>query len=431
MKKKVILMLITTILALSVVMITGCKKEDESKADQPAKQELITLKWPTIWVGEDSKAPMIAALVDEFNAMNEGRYKVEIEANPDYDAYRNKLNSQIAAGVVPDLFVLNPDPTSLSFYEGDLLMDFAEELSGSWGDNFVSGAISGATIDGALKSIPYEVGYTPVWYNMDIFKAAGIPDIPKTYDEFFDACEKIKAAGFIPTSQMTGGTNAWTSMLWFSHIAASIGGPDVWEKDITDPVFVQAAEILRMMYIDGNTSKDAVGGDAGVSGGHFLAGRSAMFINGPWYIGRVKNDAPDVFKATKIGPAPAVEGGFEGAQIGFPQSNLAAGATDDPAKKEAVIAFMKWMTLPENVKKISMDAGSMFAVKFGVDDGEDVDLVQGQFMNAVNDSAFVNTHFQANFATDVVAEFGQALARMALGKATAEEFIQQIADKID
>ena len=325
MKKKIFL-------ALTILMVLVAGLFANGQQDSAGKE--VVLKWPTIWVGEDSKAATVKALVDEFNAEYEGKCKVVIEANPDYDAYRNKLNSQIAAGVVPDLFVFNPDPTSYSFYEGkDLLMDFSEEFAGSWGDDFVPGAVDGATINGMTKSVPYEVGYTPVWYNMDIFKKAGISDIPKTYDEFWDACEKIKAAGYIPTSQMTGGTNAWTSMLWFSHIAASIGGPKVWEKDITDPVFVQAAEILAKMYSDGNTSKDAIGGDAGVSGGHFLAGRSAMFINGPWYIGRVKSDAPDVYKATKISSAPAVDGGYEGAQIGFPQSNLAAAYTDDPAKK--------------------------------------------------------------------------------------------------
>lgn len=396
---------------------------------QETGDQEIVLKWPTIWVGEDSKAATVAALVDEFNEMYAGKYQVVIEANPDYDAYRNKLNSQIAAGVVPDLFVFNPDPTSFSFYEGkNLLMDFSAELAGDWGDNFVSGSIEGATIKGETKSVPFEVGYTPVWYNMDIMEAAGVKSIPATYDEFFAAAEKIKAAGFIPTSQMTGGTNAWTSMLWFSHIAASLGGPKVWDKPITDPVFVQAAEILQMMYADGNTSKDAVGGDAGVSGGHFLAGRSAMFINGPWYIGRVRSDAPDVYAATKIGPAPGAA--FSGAQIGFPQTNLAAGYTDDPRKKEAVVAFMRWMTKPENVKAIAFDSGAMFAVKYSVAAGEKVDQLQAQFMNAVNDASFVNSHFQFNFTTDVVAEFGQALAKMALGRATPEEFVQQIADKI-
>ena len=90
---------------------------------------------------------------------------------------------------------------------------------------------------------------------------------------------------------------------------------------------------------------------------------------------------------------------------------------------------MKWMTKPENVKRISMDAGSMFAIKYSVGEDEDVDFVQRQFMNAASSATFVNTHLQANFTTDVVAEFGQALAKMALGEATPEEFIKQIADK--
>jgi raffinose/stachyose/melibiose transport system substrate-binding protein len=414
--KRNIIMIITAVLLLAPGFAFG--KE-------------VVLKWPTIWVGADSKAAMIATLVDEFNANYKGEFQVKIEPNPDYDAYRNKINSQIAAGVVPDLFVFNPDPTSFIYYEGNLLMDFSKELAGSWENNFVPGAVNGATKKGMTKSIPFEVAVTPVWYNMAIFKKAGLSDIPKTYAEFWDACDKIKKAGYIPTSQMTGGSNAWTSMLWFSHIAASIGGPDVWKKDITDPVFVKAAEILKMMYSKGNTSKDAVGGDAGVSGGHFLAGRSAMFINGPWYIGRVKKDAPDVFKVTKIGSAPTIKNGFKAAQIGFPLSNLAAAHTDDPDKKKAVIAFMKWMTKAEHVKRISKDAGSMFAIKFSIGANEDVDFVQGQFMNAVNDAAFLNTHFQANFTTDVVAEFGQALAKMALGEATPKEFVQQIANKVD
>ncbi len=398
-------------------------------AGQQEADKEIVLKWPTIWVGADSKAPMVKALVDEFNEMYDGKYQVDIEENPDYDAYRNKLNAQISAGVVPDLFVFNVSQTSFAFYEGDLLMDFSEDLDSDWGDNFVEGSIAGATIDGETKSVPFEIAVTPVWYNMDIFNAAGVDEVPTTYDEFFDACDKIKAAGFIPTSQMTGGTNAWTSMLWFSHIAAAIGGPDVWEKDITDPVFVQAAEILLKMYSDGNTSKDAIGGDAGVSGGHFLAGRSAMFINGPWYIGRVKSEAEAVYNATTIASAPGSE--FSGAQIGFPQSNLAAAATDDPRKKEATVAFMQWMTKPENVKKISFDSGALFAVGYTVDENEEVDALQGKFMNAINDASFINTHFQYNYTSDVVAEFGQALAKMALGQATPEEFVEQIANKID
>jgi len=387
------------------------------------------LKWPTIWVGKDSKAGEVERLVNEFNEINDGTYQVDIEANPDYDGYRTKINALVAANAVPDIFIFNPDPVTFKFYEGDLLMDFADELAGPWGDVFVGGAVAGATIAGETKSVPLEIAVTPIWYNEALMVKAGVTKFPKTMDDFWVVCDQLKAAGIIPTSQMTGGTNAWTSMLWFSHIAASIGGPDVFEKPITDKAFVQAAEILLKMYSDGNTSKDAVGGDAGVAGGHYLAGRSAMFINGPWYIGRVKSDAPEVYANTKVAALPAA-GAFPGGQIGFPLSNLAAAATDNAAKAKGVVAFMKWMTTPDNVKAISMDSGAMFAVKYDLAPGDVVDPLQKMFTEATSNSTFVGSHFAVYYGSDVVAEFGQALAKMALGKATPTEFVQQIADSI-
>ena len=395
---------------------------------QEAEKEIV-LQWPCIWVAQDSKAPTVKALVDQFNADNAGKIKVVIEPNPDYDGYRQKINTMMAAGQVPDLFVFNPDPTSFTYYQGDLLMDFTDDLKGAWGKDFAEGTIGSSTRDGRTKSIPYELAITPIWYNTELFKKAGISGFPKTFDEFWKACDKLKAAGIIPTSQMTGGTNAWTSMLWYSHIMASIGGSDVWSKPMSDPVYVQAAEVLLRLYSDGNTTKDAVGCDPGCSSGHYLAQDTAIFINGPWYIGAAKKNAPEVHAATAVAPAPAVAGGTHGAQIGFLLSNLAAANTDDPARRAAVVKFMKWMSDPDNVKTISADAGSLFCVKFEFGAGDQVDPLQQKFIAASANAAFITNHLAANYKTEVVQEFGQALGAMALGKATPKEFVEMLQAK--
>ena len=81
----------------------------------------IVLNFPTFWVGQDSKAASIAALVEEFNAQNAGEIRVVIEPNPDTDGYRDKLNAQMAAGSAPDIFVFNVDPTTLQYYDSDIL----------------------------------------------------------------------------------------------------------------------------------------------------------------------------------------------------------------------------------------------------------------------------------------------------------------------
>lgn len=391
----------------------------------PQQSEEIVLNWPTFWVGQDSKAATVQALVDEFNAQNEGVIRVELEAIPDVDGYREKINALVAAGDVPDIFVFNPDATTFQFYEGDLLFDFTDHLQGDWGAQFVPGAIADATRGGQVKSIPYEIAITPIWYNKALFDQAGISEFPRTIDEFWVAADKLVANGITPTSQMTGGSNSWTSMLWYSHLLASISGENVWGNRLPHAQYKQAADIMERMFTQ-YTTKDAIGGDAGVSGGHFLSGNTAIFINGPWYIGRIRGDAPDVYENTRLAPAPAVSGGAHGHQIGFQLSNLAAGNTDDPDRAEAIVTFMKWMTDPQNVRSISLDAGSLFAIQFDVGDAN-LDHLQRQFIEIASNATFIVPHFQSQYPTDLVAEFGQNLGALALGQIGSEEFVSTLA----
>ncbi len=394
-------------------------------ADAPQKE--VVLKWPCIWVGKDSKAAEVAKLVEEFNAANEGKIKVEVEPQPDYDGYEQKIRTSVVAKTVPDIFTLKLNPTTAEYYKSDLLMDFSSDVSGAWRSSFKEGTLEQATIGGVLKSLPYEIAITPIWYNEALLKKAGV-SYPKTVDEMWAAFDKMKAAGVVPASQMTGGSNAWTSMLWFSHFAASLGGPKVWDKPLTDPVFVKAASLLKAMYENGNTTADAVGGDANVSGGHFLTGETALFINGPWYIGRVKKDAPEVFANTKVGYAPAA-GSAAKPMIGFLQANIAAGNSKDAGRHAAQVEFLKWMTKAENVKRIALSSGAMFAVKFDLTDADQVDPLMKQFVQLSDESSFTVMHLEAARGAEVVAEFGQQLGKMVLGQSSPEEFMKAVAAK--
>jgi len=412
MKKRILIVLLMTVVT-AFTFAAGQQEQGE-----------ITIKWPSIWVGKDSKAPAVAALVAQFNDENAGKIKVEVEDQPDYDGYEQKIRTSISAKVVPDVFTLRYTPTTLAFYDSDDILDFSKVMDNKWKSEFNEGTLNLATYKGMLKTLPYEVAITPIWYNKALFDKAGAT-IPTTWDDLMKAMDKLKAAGITPTSQMTGGSNAWTSMLWYSHIIASLGGADAWSKPLTDPIYVKAAEKLLDLYSNGNTTVDAIGGDAGISGGHYLTGETAMFINGPWYIGRVKADAPDVYANTVVGPAPAA-GNKKGAMIGFLQTNFAAadlrGKND--AKHEAILSFIKWMTKPSNVAGISKDSGAMFAIKY--DSSGITDPLQKQFIDVANNAKFTNVHLEGAFKTEVVSEFGQALGKMALEKATPQEFVEML-----
>jgi raffinose/stachyose/melibiose transport system substrate-binding protein len=392
-----------------------------------AQVKEVVLKWPCIWVGKDSKAPAITEIVNAFNAANAGKVKVEIEPQPDYNAYEQKIRTSIAANQAPgNIFTLKLNATTKEFYNSKLLFDFAGEFTGAWKKSFDKGAVAQSTVNGKLKTLPFETAILPMWYNMDLFKKAGVTAIPETPAEFWAAMDKLKAAGITATSQMSGDTNAWTSMIWFSHFAVSFGGADVWSKPFTGAAFVEAAKLIKRMF-ESYTTADAVGAGAGVSGGHFLAGRTAVFSNGPWYAGRADLRATPFFGSIRIANPPSM-GPKKNISISRLQANIAASETKDKALKAGIVSFLQYLTSKESIKKLAATSGAMFAVDAGY---VPTDPLQKQFYDLVAASKTTANDLEAALGAEATLEFAQQLGALALGKITAEEFCALVEKKID
>ena len=417
--KKYLIIALLVLFSLSFAFANPQKEDKE-----------IELNYVTWWVGADTKGPMVEKLVNEFNEAHKGKIHVTIQGTADADGLENSINTQIAAGTPPDSYNWRPTISGFdSWYGSSVFMDFTNDLKGEWSQNFADGILEQSTYNGATKSLPFEMAYTPVWYNTDILKAAGVNKIPETIDEFWAMCNAVKAAGYYPTAQMTGGNNAWTSMLWYTFLCGSIGGPDVFnnfDKEFgTNPVFVQAAEMLKRMFVE-YSHTDALGGDAGVAGGHYLSGQTAAFINGPWYIGRVEGEAPSVASATKMAFFPGIN--YDKIMVSSTLTNFAAANTKDAKRRAAVIEFLKFMTSPENAKRVAEDSGAVLAVKF--DSSYKSGSLSAQVQDIINQSkGFVN-YWQFYVSPDVLLEFGQALSAMVQNRITPAQFVKQIASYI-
>ncbi|MDY4609826.1 MAG: extracellular solute-binding protein [Sphaerochaetaceae bacterium] len=417
-KKALMVLMLVALCVLAPVFANG-QTESSNKE--------IELRWASIWVGADSKAPAVEALVEEFNASHAGNIKVVIEPQPDYNAYEQKVRTSLAAGIAPaDIFTIKLNPTTEQFYQSNLLMDFAKTMDSSWMSSFDSGSVVQSTVDGQLKSLPMENAILPIWYNMDAFRSAGVAAVPKTMDEMYDAFNKLKAAGIAPTSQMTGDTNAWTSMIWFSHLAVSLGGVDIWSKPFTDPAFVQAASILKDIIVNYSTA-DAVGLGAGGSGGHFLAGRTAVFSNGPWYAGRADLAETPFFGSIVIDGLPPA-GATTGFMISRLQANICAAATKDKAREAAILEFLRFLTKPESVARIAESSGAMFAIK---NDYRPANVLQKQFYDIAAAASTTAFDLEAALGAEVTLEFAQQLGALALGRITPEEFCALVDKKIE
>ena len=383
----------------------------------------VELKFVTWWTGTDTKGPYVEQIVKDFNEAHAGKIHVTLEGTNDADGIFTQIMTQLGAGNPPDIFSVKPQAEFYGYYDSNLLMDFAADLKGEWGGQFAEGIVASTTINGETKSLPYEMAYVPIWYNMDILNAVGITKAPETMDEFWAMCEKVTKAGYYATAQMTGGTNAWFSMLWYTSICGSIGGASAFDNIkndwATNPVYVQAAEILCKMVRE-YTTPDVIGATAPVANSHFKGGETAAYLNGPWWIANL-DDARQA--TTEFAFFPTIN--YKDVLIGSVQSNLAAANTKDPAKRAAVIEFLKYFTTAQNAQLVS-NAGSVLAVKY--EPLANSSKLAKDLQARINEASGFIAYWENCIGTsDVVAEFGQALAAMIQGALTPQQFVAQIA----
>jgi glucose/mannose transport system substrate-binding protein len=123
-----------------------------------------------------------------------------------------------------------------------------------------------------------------MWCNPEIFKKAGA-QYPRTWDDFFVACEKIKQAGFIPVAF---GGQPWQEATVWETIVAGVGGPGFYqstlvkadEEALASPTMVKAMEIFKK--IKPYTDKNAPGRDWNLATAMVIKGEAAMQFMGDW-----------------------------------------------------------------------------------------------------------------------------------------------------
>jgi len=162
----------------------------------------------TFWA-MGSEAEYVTKLVPEFEKRNPG-IKVKVQAVP-WNAAQEKLITAFASDNTPDACQLGntwvPQFTYLNAITN--LDEYINESSVVKKENYFEGIWDTNVLDSLVYGIPWYVDTRLIFYRADIFEQAGYNHPPKSWDELYDLCKKIKAlykgeekyAIYLPTNE--------------------------------------------------------------------------------------------------------------------------------------------------------------------------------------------------------------------------------------
>lgn len=203
---------------------------------------------------------------------------IEIVPEQQTGDYLQKLYLQASSNTLPDIF-WNGDGSVGNLAKKGLELDlgpYIEESGLDLGQYYDSMIELGQT-DGKQYMMPRDYNHLVTFYNVDMFKAAGVP-LPEngwTWEEFLDAARKLTkqdAGGQTTQYGVEGNTFNW----WAVVIPAirGFGGEVVDEQGkvvVNSPESTKAIDALYQLVKDGVATNFAEKGAAG-----FLTGNAAM-----------------------------------------------------------------------------------------------------------------------------------------------------------
>ncbi|WP_049566205.1 ABC transporter substrate-binding protein [Nonomuraea sp. SBT364] len=275
-------------------------------------------------------------VVDAFNAAHTD-IKIKFEEIPSGNAggYAKFANA-VKAGNAPDLMSVEY-PQVPDFVSQGALRDITAETADIKA-KYPASVITLVELGGKTWSIPLDAAPQVFIYRKDLFEKNKI-EVPKTWDDFRSAAEKVKKAdakarigSFHPDDPNLLATYAWQAGgQWFS----SAGGS--WKVSIDDPATQKVAAYWNDLIKDDLVKVQPTFSQEWIAS---LAEDQVWgYLGANWAAGMIKsNNAPQSGKWT-VAPAP---------NWGTPASGMFGGTTyavsKDSKHAEAAVEVAKWLT---------------------------------------------------------------------------------------
>ena len=257
------------------------------------------------WRTDD--AEQVGALLAKYEELTGVKIVFEPTTSTQYNA---TLRLQLDNGTGPDLFYSRSYSTGAELSEAGFNV-VCNDIPGVK-ENFTESALSAFTdSQGNVFAVPFAAVSHFVYYNKAIFEEQGI-EVPTTFEEFLDVCQKLKDAGIQPLSNGIAANWDILECVLLGMVPNYITAEErpayeTGEKKMNDETWVEIYTDFAKLVPYLPDGFEAIDNDnANVM---FGLGQSAMLIDGSWSYGTLSGDDYDIDVGFFSIPAP------EGAKI--------------------------------------------------------------------------------------------------------------------
>ncbi len=216
-----------------------------------------------------------AAVIEAFEAQNPN-IKVELTAIP-FGEFFDALQVAFAGNSPPDAALIDGVGVQNLAYNGALL-PIEDMFSDEDMDDFMADLVEMVSLDGHMFGAPWANAADAMYYNVDMFEAAGV-DAPKTLEDGWTWPEFVENVNKVRAHQAEQGNEVWGMMgfnnplsgaffTWTIIRSASSPGEPLWETIAPDlstfagyidtPEALEAYAFYQGLYTDGFIPTDNI-----------------------------------------------------------------------------------------------------------------------------------------------------------------------------
>jgi ABC-type sugar transport system, periplasmic component len=386
--------------------------------------EVVTIK-QNYWSPEEG--PKWEAIYKEFNKKYPNIKMVFDGVTT--DVYFNNLETNWEGGQADPLVTLWQDKVwNNKMFERKFIIDLTDLVpeTSKYNELWMANL---KTNDGKVFGAPYAISYIGNLYNKKIFRENNL-EVPKTWSQFFDVCDKLKKAGITPLGFELKDT--WMVQYIFDYFYKSkLGGQSFIDEikagtyNFNNPLFIEALKELKSLSV---YFPDSFSGLGYIDQQSLMSNEKIAIwpAAGSWEVATAENTNPNIelgvfgVPVDKIGDIPY--------ETVFQDQALAISSSASSEEVKAATTFINWLLAPENVGQINNTYG--YFDPANINDFKDETLKEYATLTGPNNSYMINDWtILLSSGTPTGLELMQAgIIDLLLGKKSAEEVAKDIQD---